>query len=56
MTNDKKQKDVRDDPGFWFAKLERADSENDYEDAAEAKKNLARLGWDVTRRKQEVGA
>lgn len=57
MGNEKKKKDVRDEPGYWFTKLERADAEGDYEDAAEASKNLTRLGWEVKRvRQPEVSA
>lgn len=57
MPKDKKTKDVRDEAGYWFAKLERAVEENDYEDAADATKNLTRLGWEVKRARQpEVSA
>lgn len=56
MSKEKKNpKSIADEPGYWFAKLERADAEADYEDAAEAKRNLDRLGW-IVNRKQEVRA
>lgn len=57
MPNDTRPPKSKEDlPGFWFAKLERADETGDWETAAEAKRNLRRLGWDVSRVKSEVGA
>ena len=35
------------DPVAWFARLERAARERDFLIANEAKRHLARLGWDV---------
>lgn len=56
MANEKKKpaKPANDEPGYWFVKLERADAEGDWDAAAEAQRNLKRLGWNVSR--QEVGA
>lgn len=52
MTDDQKAtRRYSDEPGYWFSKLERADAEGDYDEAAEARRQLARLGWDVKRRK-----
>lgn len=57
MPTDKKPNKQKEDlPGYWFAKLERADETGDWETAAECKRNLRRLGWDVSRLKTEVGA
>lgn len=53
---EKTKKTIFNEPGFWFAKLERADAEGDSEDAAEATKNLSRLGWDVQRRPEKEEA
>lgn len=43
-TPQKPDKDIRDEPGYWFVKFERAVEDGDYEVAAEAKRNLKRLG------------
>lgn len=55
-SNDKTPKRKEDLAGFWFAKLERADEIGDWETAAEAQRNLRRLGWNISREKSEVGA
>lgn len=49
----------RDQPVYWFAILDSARERNDFSQAAEAKKQLERLGVRVTyrsRRKGEVMA
>lgn len=40
----------RNEPTYWFAVLEIARSANDFEQAAEAKRELHRLGVDVSYR------
>jgi hypothetical protein len=39
--------EYRDSPVFWFVRLENARERNDYEQAAEAVRELRRLGMDI---------
>lgn len=41
---------LQDDATAWFWRLERALREQDYLIATEARRHLARLGWDVRQR------
>lgn len=47
MAKEEKNKRHNDDPVVWFAILEIARRKNDFERAAEAKRELARLGVNV---------
>lgn len=51
MANEKKKalKPTKDEAGFWFIQLERFVEEGDWDKAAEAQRNLKRLGWNVSR-------
>jgi hypothetical protein len=40
-----------DSPVVWFSEMLIADNRGDFPRASEAQRQLARLGWDVTRRK-----
>lgn len=55
MANEKKtSKPAHDSMGYWAVVLEGADQRGDWEAAAEAQRNLKRLGWNITREKAEV--
>jgi hypothetical protein len=43
-----KKRDHREEPTYWFARLEIAREANDFEAAAEAVRELRRLGVNVT--------
>jgi hypothetical protein len=47
VSRDPRTDPLHADPVAWFHRLERAVREQDYLIAGEAKRQLARLGWDV---------
>ena len=48
MSQSQPARDHRDQPTYWFAILEIARQRDDFEQAAEAKRQLKRLGVTVT--------
>lgn len=49
------KRDHRNEPMYWFGILEIARERNDFEHAAEAKRQLERLGVKVTYRRNRQG-
>jgi hypothetical protein len=53
--HDTDTRDHRDEPTYWFAVLEIARERGDFERAAEAKRQLRRLGVYVSYERPETG-
>ena len=53
MAKEEQNQNYRDQPVYWFAVLDGARERNDFETAAEAKRELERLGVKVTFRRPQ---